>query len=490
MVNLFFVHGLGLLGEGLKNTSCMQRKVCRYVVFFLLSLYLCALLRRTMMKYSKLLLLLLLVSSCTSQQAIRRYGRQADALPSVPEGAQRPVVVVAEEKVDQLEEARSATPLVSKVQRAPQGTWQYAKQQALDSLCQSYIFETSQLGLCIYDLTDGQPLYAVNAAHRMRPASCQKLVTAITALHYLGDNYQLRTDFRISGKVAKGILQGDLIVVGGMDPMVSKENLLQAAQAIRHTQGIDSIAGSIIYDLSMREDAPYGWGWCWDDDYGPLSALLVDGKDAFEQNWIEALRKAGIRMNPITGQKALVNKASTSIYTIQHGIDELLNPMMKNSDNIFAECLFYQIAATSGKKGAGQKEAAKRTAELLENLGLNAEQYKVADGSGLSLYNYASAEMLVSLLGYAYQTESIQKSLLSSLPVAGFDGTLKKRMIGTEAEGSVRAKTGSVNGISSLAGYLVAANGHLLTFAIINQGIAPLSEGRAFQDKVCTLLCR
>jgi D-alanyl-D-alanine carboxypeptidase/D-alanyl-D-alanine-endopeptidase (penicillin-binding protein 4) len=419
-------------------------------------------------------------------------------MPALPYGVQQTVVGVQQEKAEEKEAVAYARPPVSQVEYAPQGTWQYAKQMALDTLCQSSLFKTSQLGLYVYDLTDGKPLYAVNAAHRMRPASCQKLVTAITALHFLKGNYQFHTDFRITGKVTKGTLQGDLIVVGGMDPMVSTDELLVAARQIKQQHGINSIAGSVVLDLTMREDTPYGWGWCWDDDYGPLSALLADGKDCFKQKWIEALGKANIKCDTaftikVHNPKAPRTKAapaSTSVYSIQHNIDELLNPMMKNSDNIFAECLFYQIAATSGKKGAGQKEAAKRTAELLENLGLNAEQYKVADGSGLSLYNYASAEMLVSLLGYAYQTESIQKSLLSSLPVAGFDGTLKKRMIGTEAEGSVRAKTGSVNGISSLAGYLVAANGHLLTFAIINQGIAPLSEGRAFQDKVCTLLCR
>jgi D-alanyl-D-alanine carboxypeptidase/D-alanyl-D-alanine-endopeptidase (penicillin-binding protein 4) len=164
--------------------------------------------------------------------------------------------------------------------------------------------------------------------------------------------------------------------------------------------------------------------------------------------------------------------------------------MMKKSDNIYAECVFYQIAATVAEKGAGQKEASQRTAELMEQLGLQPEQYKVADGSGLSLYNYASAEMLVAMLRYAWQTEHIHKQLLTSLPISGFDGTLKKRMIGTPAEGNVRAKTGSVSGIASLAGYITASNGHILAFAIINQGVAPLSTGRAFQDNVCIELSK
>ncbi len=443
------------------------------------------------MKYTKYLLLLLLVTSCASRRAVRHHGYQTYTPPPAPVQVQVPAPVVVEEESEAEEPVVSARPLISQVHRAQQGTWQYEKQQALDQLCQSPIFETSQLGLYVYDLTDGQPLYAINAAQRMRPASCQKIVTAVTALNFLKEDYKLTTDFRIAGTVSGGVLNGDLIVVGGMDPLVTADELLQAAASIKQQQGIGTIAGNIIYDCSMRENTPLGWGWCWDDDYGPLSALLVDGKDNFENKWLDALSKAGIKVsyNASRADKR-GGRQQKSVYAIRHYLDDLLVPMMKNSDNIFAECLFYQTAATTGKKGAGHKETAQRTEELLNKIGVDPSPYKVADGSGLSLYNYASAEMLVALLGYAWRTESIRQHLLPSLPVAGYDGTLQKRMTGTEAEGNVRAKTGSVMGISSLAGYLTTASGHVLAFAIINQGINSSAMGRAFQDKVCQELCR
>ena len=443
------------------------------------------------MKYTKYLLLLLLVTSCASRRAVRHHGYQTYTPPPAPVQVQVPAPVVVEEEPEAEEPVVSARPLISQVHRAQQGTWQYEKQQALDQLCQSPIFETSQLGLYVYDLTDGQPLYAINAAQRMRPASCQKIVTAVTALNFLKEDYKLTTDFRIAGTVSGGVLNGDLIVVGGMDPLVTADELLQAAASIKQQQGIGTIAGSIIYDCSMRENTPLGWGWCWDDDYGPLSALLVDGKDNFENKWLDALSKAGIKVsyNASRADKR-GGRQQKSVYAIRHYLDDLLVPMMKNSDNIFAECLFYQTAATTGKKGAGHKETAQRTEELLNKIGVDPSPYKVADGSGLSLYNYASAEMLVALLGYAWRTESIRQHLLPSLPVAGYDGTLQKRMTGTEAEGNVRAKTGTVTGISSLAGYLTTASGHVLAFAIINQGINSSAMGRAFQDKVCQELCR
>ena len=443
------------------------------------------------MKYTKYLLLLLIVSSCASKRAVRHYGYQAYTPSVAPVVVQEPAPVVVEKEPEVEEPVVSARPLISQVHRAQEGTWQYEKQQALDQLCQSPIFESSQLGLYVYDLTDGQPLYAINAAQRMRPASCQKVVTAVTALNFLRGDYKLTTDFRITGKIVGGVLQGDLIVVGGMDPLVTPSELLQAAASIKQQQGIESISGNLVYDLSMREDKPFGWGWCWDDDYGPLSALLVDGKDNFENKWLDALEKAGIRTSNLGSRQGVKGKeTSRSIYQIRHYLDDLLVPMMKNSDNIYAECLFYQTAATVGKKGAGHKEAAQRTEELLKKIGVDPNPYKIADGSGLSLYNYVSAEMLVALLGYAWRNESIREHLLPSLPVAGYDGTLQKRMIGTEGEGNVKAKTGSVTGISSLAGYLTTVNGHVLAFAIINQGIDSMAMGRAFQDKVCLELCK
>lgn len=446
-----------------------------------------------------LILLLLLVASCASRQTATRHrnGYQADIRPELPVNQALPSENPA---VEREEEVRSARPLISQVRRANPGSWQAQKQQALDALCQSPLFETTQLGLYVYDLTDGQPLYAVNAAHRMRPASCQKVVTAITALHYLKGNYQLKTDFRTTGRARGRIWDGDLYVVGGMDPLVTNDELFKAAAALKLKLGIDSIAGSIIYDLSMREETPMGWGWCWDDNYGPLSALLVDGKDTFDHDWRQALRQNGIRVSPPSpwdmGNQARKNPptrgevSGSLIYTIRHNIDEVLEPMMKHSNNIFAECLFYQVAASTGKKGGGHRLVAERTNELLNRIGVSSNQYQIADGSGLSLYNYVSAEMLVAMLGYAWRTDYIREHLLPSLPVAGIDGTLGRRMQDTRAQGNVRAKTGTVTGISSLAGYITAANNHILAFAIINQGISSSSVGRSFQDKVCEELCR
>ena len=97
--------------------------------------------------------------------------------------------------------------------------------------------------------------------------------------------------------------------------------------------------------------------------------------------------------------------------------------------------------------------------------------------------------MLIEFLKYAHRQPRIYNHLQPTLPVAGVDGTLSDRMRDANTRGKVWAKTGTVTGVSSLAGYCQAPNGHLLCFAIINQGVMHGKNARRFQDKVCDALC-
>ena len=153
--------------------------------------------------------------------------------------------------------------------------------------------------------------------------------------------------------------------------------------------------------------------------------------------------------------------------------------------------MYYQIAASTGNRPASAKSARSVERQFInQKLGLDASRYKLADGSGLSLYNYLSAELEVAMLRYAFRNDNIKQHLIHSLPIAGVDGTLKKRMRSGSAHGNVKAKTGTLTGIISLAGYCTAANGHELCFSIINNGIMHGSNARNFADKVCKLLCQ
>ena len=103
---------------------------------------------------------------------------------------------------------------------------------------------------------------------------------------------------------------------------------------------------------------------------------------------------------------------------------------------------------------------------------------------------YKRQRLLLEYLKYAYYHREIFLPFYESLPIAGVDGTLQNRMKQTKARGNVHAKTGSVTGVSSLAGYVKAADGHQLAFVIINQNVLKLSRARAFQDKFCDILSR
>ena len=370
----------------------------------------------------------------------------------------------------------------------PGSQWAVQKQAALDRLLEDKLLNTTQLGLMVYDLTDQRVVYRVNERQRMRPASTQKLVSAITALDMLGGNYRVHTYLRYSGDISGGVLRGNLYCIGGMDPTFTADDMKLFVEAVRN-EGITRVEGKVVADKSMKDDKKWGEGWCWDDDNPILSPLLVDRKDQFAEVLLKQLRDKGVT---VTGG-ATTGRAPqrlTEIADFVTPLDLILKRMMKNSDNLYAESVFYQVAAGNAPRPVSARQGAAAVKRLIQRLGLPAGMYVVADGSGLSLYDFVTPELMVRLLKYAYEKREIYDHLRPVLPLAGVDGTLKNRMQGTRAQGNVHAKTGTVTSVSALAGYLTASNGHLICFSIINQGVIRSSDGRGFQDRVCEALCR
>ena len=358
----------------------------------------------------------------------------------------------------------------------------------LDSLLRDEMFETSQVGLMVYDLTADSTRFAFNHRQLLRPASTMKLVTAVTALDLLGGDYEYKTAIYYTGSIIDSTLTGDIYCVGGFDPMLTEDDVKSMAFQLLQL-GIDSISGSLFADCSMKEALEYGEGWCWDDDNPLLTPLSIGRKNIFTDRLMAALAENNVAIGGITlGEATLPNDAQL-VCRYTHGIDHVLMRMLKDSDNFYAESMFYQTAAASGHHPAKASDARNATKRLIGRLGLGKNPYKIADGSGLSLYNYVSAELLTMLLRHAWRMPAIRSHLLPALPIAGVDGTLKDRMKRTAASGNVRAKTGTLTGISSLAGYCTSADGHRLAFAIINQGVMRNKVGKDFQDRVCRVLC-
>ena len=365
--------------------------------------------------------------------------------------------------------------------------WPRSLQARIDTILMKPLLETTQLGLMVYDLTADSTLYTYGHRQRLRPASTMKVVTAVTALARLGGDYQLKTSVYYTGTVSGRTLRGNLHVVGGMDPMFDRTDMIAFVNKIRHL-GIDSIRGSILVDLSFKDDDRLGEGWCWDDDNPVLTPLLYGGKDCFVEQLTRELQRDGV---VITDTPFRAPQSTRRLVASRsHSVSEVLVRMMKESDNLYAESMFYQIAASTTVRRPGAKQAREVVNALIGRLGLNADNYKIADGSGLSLYDYLSPELEVALLKHAWTKREIYDHLLPTLPIAGIDGTLRKRMKGTWAEGNVKAKTGTVTGVSCLAGYCTAPNGHRLCFSIMNQGVLTISRARDFQDRLCEAMCK
>ena len=365
--------------------------------------------------------------------------------------------------------------------------WPRNVQARLDSLMKTPLLESTQLGLMVYDLSDDSVLYSFGAKQTLRPASTMKLLTAVTAIDLLGSEYRLNTSLRYQGAIKDSVLTGDLICVGSMDPMFDTNDMRAFVESVR-ALGVDTIRGRLVAAPSFKEEELLGEGWCWDDDNPQLSPLLVERKDGFMTVFASMLREAGIVVEaPII--TAPYSKDALMLCVRSHQLKEILIPMLKESDNLYAESVFYHIAASHGARPAKASHARQLVKKELSKAGVTGVPYKIADGSGLSLYNYVTPELMVKLLCYAYRHTNIFMQLYPALPVAGQDGTLKKRMMNTSANGKVKAKTGTVTGVSSLAGYLTSANGHVLAFCILNQGVLRNADGRDFQDKVCTALC-
>ena len=145
---------------------------------------------------------------------------------------------------------------------------------------------------------------------------------------------------------------------------------------------------------------------------------------------------------------------------------------MKVSQNQYAELLL---------KALGGRQVAR---ERLTAMGIDEATYIMADGSGLSRYNYATNETLVKILRRFQQRPADAAAFGPTLPIAGRDGTLAGRMVGTPAAGKVRAKTGSAENLRAISGYVEDADGELLVFSIIANNFAlPGAQVMAATDK-------
>ena len=452
------------------------------------------------------------------------------------------------------EEPNSTPPNVERSfrEQANPSSWEYKLRNRLVPLINEAKKSKYSTGICVYDLTGDSVLFEFNAQKRMRPASNQKLLTSITALDQLGKDGEYTTSVYVKGRISndrvirvterhvseeyysesegamltsdviiydttyvyKEVLHGNIYVKGTFDPLFTTEDLHELSLAIGKLP-FEDLDGELIGDVSMKDSIVFGKGWCWDDmpsyyvpwlspllfnegiRLKPKSDVYMKNPDTyFLDNLVADLREKGkyirndqIRLSftPTDAEKG------REIYRKTHTIADVLTRMLKKSNNQFAESMFYLVGWNKGKVGhpTTADDCAARIMDVMRKAECKeVEDTEIADGSGLSLYNYVTPENEVMLLRYAYNNKHIFDPLYENLPIAGVDGTLSSRMKTGAAYKNVRAKTGTVSGVATLAGYLRASNGNMLAFAIMNNGVSTSSVGRNFQDRVCQALAK
>ncbi len=373
-------------------------------------------------------------------------------------------------------------------------------QQNLDSLLFPVLFDGIKVSCMVMHADYSQVIYEFKPEEMMIPASITKLVTAGCAYYKLGANYNIPTIVYTDDKDIKdGIINGNLYLKGYGDPDLNSGDISYLARNLVE-KGIKEITGNIIADETYFDTDYYTLSGNYGGDTGPsywpyISALSLDKNTGRYDPATSAASLLSVELSAggVTVQGTVISgstpKGAKEISQVSHSIYDVISYMCKESDNHSALTMFKLLGAKY-KDIPGSIEGGKYViGQFLSEIGVNRNAYEILEGSGLTRYNRVSAEMYMRLLKYFYDDRFIFDYFMNSLTVAGKDGTLKKRMIGTNAEGNVFAKTGTLNGVSALSGYVIDADSEVLIFYIVMNGFkGNASAMRDVQDLVCMTL--
>ena len=202
----------------------------------------------------------------------------------------------------------------------------------------------------------------------------------------------------------------------------------------------------------------------------------------------ELLQKYGVAT---TGRVVLDSSVTMApaLFTFEHRIDTVLTFMNKVSDNLTAETMLKVLAARKAGVPGSAENGARVVNQFLASAGIDTNLIAVADGSGLSRYDLTTPAATITLLKKMYADQENFPLYYYTLPIAGVDGTIGRRMRGTLAAGNLHAKTGTLSGVTALSGYVRTLDGEWLAFSIMMQNYAGSSrEYRAVQDAIGAVL--
>lgn len=351
----------------------------------------------------------------------------------------------------------------------------------------------TKTAIMIYNPLTEDTVLSINPAEEMIPASNTKLFTSAVALDLMGGDYLLSTKILSEDNdLSDGTIDDNIFIKGFGNPMFSSDDLEELVNKLVES-GLKKVTGDVIGDDTYFDNVYSRDDWINDERANvklpAISALVVDRNRTTTikkrrgryrtyfvniknpplfaaQKLKEKLISLGVEVkgDPVSSK---VSDSAKILVESSIPLKDVLQQMNKKSDNFLAECLFKNIGAVySGQQGNSFYSTQAILSYIRDN-GIFSKGTQIVDGSGISRFDKVTAGSLTGLLEKVYFNVNYFKDFYESLSIAGVDGTLEDRMIGTPAENNFRGKTGTLNGVSSLSGYLTTSNGDDLIVCII-----------------------
>lgn len=376
-------------------------------------------------------------------------------------------------------------------------------------------------GAYAYNLTDGSAVAGRRQSSVRILASNTKLFTAAAALARYGTGGRFSTGLFASGSIGGGVLTGDLYLRGGGDPLFGgkafvtqnfgSQATLESLAGQLAARGITRVTGTIYGDeavFDVRRGTSYS-GWRTSGDIGGLLGGLIVDKGFARGRWQSnpavyaaqrlrnALKAENVKVSSKTAAAATPATATRIASVRSLPISALVRQMDKPSNNYLAEMLLKGLSlpkrAADDDSDGGEVPLGSKTATTTRGARVAVRhaktfgsQVRLSDGSGLSRGDRAAPREVVDLLRGVQQTVAFN-DFRASLPIAGVDGTLAKRMRGTSAYKSCQAKTGTLSNVSALSGYCTTTSGDLVAFSVLQNRVAPWAA-HAQQDRVAAAI--
>jgi D-alanyl-D-alanine carboxypeptidase/D-alanyl-D-alanine-endopeptidase (penicillin-binding protein 4) len=398
----------------------------------------------------------------------------------------------------------------------------------------------TKVGVEVMQASNGDVLFAHNAAVQFNPASNTKMLTTAAAMSYLGPDFRYHTALYGPEPDTEGVVHGDVVLRGSGDPSLTTTDVAEIARELA-ARGVKRIEGDLYSDprFHARGHKP--------DDAGDGDGALILNRNAYgvrirpgdvghpaivspeprvdlfavenqtttvhgkrSRLRIDSYRKDDRLVITVRGRiadnrgeyvdmrrladgsllaasvlrsalgdfgveltgRVRAGTVAESLLLAEHvsaPLADVCKISNKPSNNFVAEAIYKTLGGELYGVPGTLAKGTRAVAEFLGNAGIKPGSYKIVNGSGLTHENRITPADLSSLLRKIYYDISVAPEFLASLAIAGIDGTIRNRFLGTDAVGLVRAKTGTLSGVSALSGY-VGDKDDVLIFSIFVQG--------------------